>query len=162
MAAKDCLLRSFQILSLALDPQLESPNVVVQPFEGIIDCAVKLIRAIEPRYFKGVRRIEVLPLEVYGKVKAGGGQDPAVVLINAGRIKTEVYSQSGKQAAIKAAARIIAHEVGHVRTFNPETGQFEGGENPAEAEEARMGAVIEHRLATTPEYLRAAVPCLFA
>ena len=73
------------------------------------------------------------PSANYGYVQSGPGKDPTVIYLNADRIVGEAGQQNGKAAAI-AAARVIAHEKGHVASYDQEKG-FVGGESPAETQE---------------------------
>ena len=118
------------------DAELESPNIVIQPYEEIIDAAVKKIKALEGNYFKGIRRIEVAPSSDYGHVKSGPNEDPTVVFINSSRVKQEL-ANTEEDEMVNVVAGILAHEVGHVRSYDPQKG-FVGGETPAEAEEQRV------------------------
>jgi hypothetical protein len=120
---------------------IDSPQIRIEPYEELIDCAVKIIQALEPNYFQGVETIKVMPSSAYGHVSS---DDPAVININIDRIKQELKSANGRSPAAVAAA-VIAHERGHVSDFSPEAG-FQGGEGVAETEERRMEAVIEQNL----------------
>jgi hypothetical protein len=120
----------------ASDTELDSPNIIIEPFESIVDAAVKKIKNIEPNYFKGIKRIKVVPSNNYGHVKSGPNEDPTVVFINATRLKNELQNTPDDEM-VNLVASVIAHEVGHVRSFNPEQG-FVGGETPAEQEENRI------------------------
>ncbi|NJO18585.1 MAG: hypothetical protein HC877_23510 [Thioploca sp.] len=124
------------------DAQLESPNVIIEPYESIVDAAIKKIKQKEPLYFKGIRTIKIVPSSDYGHVKSGPNEDPAVVFINANRLKQEL-SQIPEDEMVNLVASVIAHEVGHVRSFDPEKG-FVGGESPAEAEEQRILNIIRN------------------
>ena len=73
-------------------------------------------------------------------VESGQQKDPSVVNINMGKIKQE--GGNDETAAVIAAATTIAHEVGHVKSYNQQQG-FVGGESPAEAEERRVADWIK-------------------
>ena len=124
------------------DLELDGPNVVVQPTEPVINKAINLLKKMDPGYFKGVRRIQVSPASMYyGFVESGPDKDPTVVNINMSKINQQSGSENDINAVF-AAATTIAHEVGHVRSYNQEQG-FVGGESPAEAEERRVATWIE-------------------
>jgi hypothetical protein len=111
-----------------------TPNITIQPGRPETNCALDILKLFDPNYFIGVKNIVVGPSADYGHVESGPGKDPATIYINADRIVAESGgSQSGKAAAL-AAASVIAHEKGHVGSFNNEQG-FVGGEGPAEAQE---------------------------
>lgn len=123
------------------DTELNTPSVVIQPMEPVINKAVNLLKRMDPNYFQGVRRIQVSPASIYyGFVESGQQKDPSVVNINMGKIKQE--GGNDETAAVIAAATTIAHEVGHVKSYNQQQG-FVGGESPAEAEERRVSDWIK-------------------
>ena len=121
----------------------DSPNINIQPYEEGVSKAVKKLQQIDPRYFVGISNINVVPAVVYGYVKSGPNQDPSNVFINAQRIKTEMKNSS-EDAIVDAIAAVIAHEVGHVRSYVEGKG-FVGGEAPAEAEENRIRQILSER-----------------
>jgi hypothetical protein len=119
------------------DPELEGPNVRVTPGRVDVNCAIEILKLMDPNYFKGVREVVVAPSSYYGHVESGPEKDPSVINVNADRIVQESGgAQTGPEAAI-GAAKVIAHERGHVGSFETEQG-FVGGEGPAEQEEARV------------------------
>ena len=131
------LSKYFQAKYGQLDQQLESPNVIVQPSEPMINKAVQLLKRMDPNYFKGIRQIQLSPASMYfGFVESGQNKDPAVLNINLNKIK----SISGPEEVIQAALT-VAHEAAHTKSYNDMQG-FVGGENPAEAEEKRVAAWI--------------------
>jgi hypothetical protein len=134
-------LEKLSSLYLKWAQDIDSPQIKIEPYEELIDCAVKIIQALEPNYFKGVETIKVMPSSAYGHVSS---DNPAVININIDRIKHELKNADGRSPAAVAAA-VIAHERGHVSDFSPETG-FPGGEGVAETEEQRMSALIEQNL----------------
>jgi len=134
------------------DPELASPEIKIEPMEGIIDKAVKLLKSINPSYFIGVRKIVVdTGSSGYGHVASGQGNDPAVIHINLPRIKNELQGKlSGaspeqfEKELVRQVASVISHEKGHISSYKAETG-FSGGESPAENEEHQMGQRISQR-----------------
>lgn len=125
-----------------IDQELESPNVVVQPGTPVIQKAVEVLKRMDPNYFKGARQIVVGVSPHFGHVESGPGKDPAVININLNRIVQEAGGQTQGPEVVVAAAVIIAHEAGHVKSFNAQQG-FVGGEAPAEQEENRVRQWIE-------------------
>lgn len=132
--------------------ELDSPNVVIQPMEPIINKAIKILQRMDPSYFKGVRRIQVSPASLYyGFVESGTDKDPSVININMSKIKQEVGDTNSPEAVV-AAATTIAHERGHVMSFDEQKG-FVGGETPAVAEEQRVHAWIQQNLGMIKDLL---------
>jgi hypothetical protein len=113
---------------------INTPNVTIQPGRPEANCALEILKLWKPDYFVGVRNIVIEPSANYGHVESGAGKDPAVIYLNADRIVSESGGQQGGQAAALATAKVIAHEKGHVASFNPQQG-FVGGETPAEGQE---------------------------
>lgn len=130
--------------AFAPDSELQSPNVVIEPANSLIQKAVNLLKKVDPGYFIGVRKIVISSSPDYGHVESGPNKDPAVINVNAARIQ----GQGGDEnSMVRAIAGVIAHERGHVKSFNPSLG-FQGGEGPAEAEEKRILQLIDN----LPEY----------
>lgn len=61
-------------------------------------------------------------------------EQPTTVYINADRIVSESGGQQSGRAAALASAKVIAHEIGHLQSYQRGAG-FQGGETPAEAQE---------------------------
>lgn len=138
------LLDNFVRLAQAGDPELEGPNVRIEPMESVVQKAVDLLKQKDPNYFKGVRSIVLNTSgSSYGHVESGPNKDPAIINLNFARIKQEVSSKGGSEEdIIRAVAEIIAHEKGHVASYKSEQG-FVGGENPAEQEAQRIRGLID-------------------
>jgi hypothetical protein len=126
------------------DPELESPNIIIEPQESLIHKAVELIKSKDPNFFKGVRKIVSGDQPNYGHVESGPGKDPAIINLNSPRINREVKSkmQGAPQEEIdkeivRQLAGTIAHERGHIMSFDPQSG-FKGGETPAEQAEKEL------------------------
>lgn len=113
--------------------QTNTPNITIQPGKPEANCALDILKKWKPDYFIGVRSIVLGPSPNYGYVESGPDKDPTVIYINADRIVNEAGQQKGKAAAI-ATARVIAHEKGHVASFDANKG-FVGGETPAQVQE---------------------------
>ena len=146
---------SFRFLKLSQeisDSELRSPNIVVEPSEPTIQKAVKVLQRMNPNYFIGVRKLVVAPSGQYGHVESGPNKDPAVININAQRILQESGGATTGAEAIIAAACTIAHEKGHVASFDPKIG-FQGGESPAEAEESKVRGWIESNRSSLKDLL---------
>jgi hypothetical protein len=113
--------------------QTNTPNVTIQPGRPEANCALEILKRWKPDYFIGVREIVIGPSANYGYVQSGPDKDPSVIYINADRIVSEAGGQRGQGAAL-ACAQVIAHEKGHVASFDPKQG-FVGGESPAQSQE---------------------------
>ena len=111
-----------------------TPNVTIQPGRPEANCALDILKLWQPGFFVGVKNIIIGPSANYGHVESGPGKDPTVIYLNADRIVAESGGQQGGQAAALATAKVIAHEKGHVASYNQQQG-FVGGENPAETQE---------------------------
>jgi hypothetical protein len=127
-----------------VDAELASPQVRIEPQETLIDKAVQKLKQMQPNYFVGVRKIVSGPEANYGHVESGKGKDPTVIHINFPRIKSEVEKElagSAKEdiddAIINNIVSVLAHEAGHVKSYDPEKG-FVGAETPALAEEQKI------------------------
>jgi hypothetical protein len=114
--------------------QVGTPNITIQPGKPEATCALEILKAWKPDYFLNVKEIIIGPSANYGFVESGPDKDPSVIYINADRIIQEAGAQQGRAAAL-GCAEVIAHEKGHVESYDDQQG-FVGGETPAEAEEA--------------------------
>lgn len=142
VAQKTAFRKSLRLLKTA---QLESPNIVIQPTEQVIQKAVDLLKKMDPNYFVGVKQININPSSGnYGSVESGKDKDPTVVNINLSKIKQHAGSEMSPELIVETALT-IAHECAHVKSFNNEGG-FVGGEAPAEQEERRVSDWIKNNL----------------
>lgn len=126
------------------DPELDSPNIVINPAEPLVQKAVDLIKSKDPNFFKGVRKIIIGEEANYGHVESGPGKDHTIIHLNYPRINREIKSKMQgvsndeiEKAIVKSLAGTIAHERGHVLDFNPKSG-FPGGEGKAEQAEKEL------------------------
>lgn len=135
-----------------IDPQVNSPNVLIEPYDSVVQDAVNKLMSTDANYFKGISKIEVktLPVGVAGQVSS---EDPTVVSIDAQDIKNIIQGSHGNPddpdvvnqvAALitKEIANTIHHERAHVYTWHPEQG-FVGGEAPAERAEQEIAPVLQ-------------------
>lgn len=123
------------------DSQLQSPTVSVEPANSLVQQAVELIKKVEPNYFSGIRKIVISTSPDYGHVESGPNKDPAIININVARIQNE--AKGSEIDMVKALATTIAHERGHIKSFDSNLG-FQGGEGPAVAEEQRIANLINN------------------
>jgi hypothetical protein len=122
--------------------QVGSPNVKIQPGRPETNCAVDILKLYKPDYFMQVEEIILGASSDYGHVESGPGKNPAVIHVNIDRVVQEAGGQQSGKAAALACAKVIAHEKGHVSSFNKEQG-FVGGEAPAEQEERNFENWLE-------------------
>jgi len=109
--------------------QENSPTILVEPYDTLVEKAVKRLREKDPNFFVGVKKIVVAPSPQYGHVSS---DEHTVVHLNASRVKSELSGKPEEQQ-VDTLASIIAHEVAHVKSFKGD--QFVGGETPAQAAE---------------------------
>jgi len=122
-----------QQLDVKPDPELESPEVRIEPQESLIEKAVAEIKKLDPNYFKGVRSIVSGSMSGYGEVRSGPQQDPAIINLNVQRIKNEVSNKMKQanpnvsqeeidRAIVSSIVEVISHEKGHIKGYKPESG----------------------------------------
>lgn len=113
-------------------------NVVIEPYEPLIAKAIELIQKKEPGYFQGISKIVVEPTDTghFGRVES---DKPDIIFISIGRLRNALAA-TNEESQILEAALTLAHEMGHLKS------QFQGGEAPAESEEARMAKVLTSNL----------------
>lgn len=128
-------------LNAKIDPMVDSPNISIEPIEPNIQAACELLKRMDSNYFKGVSKIVAGAEANYGHVANGPNEDPHVVHINLNRITSEA-GPNAKREIICQLAQTIAHEVGHIRSFDEKNG-FKNGESPAEAEERKVASWIK-------------------
>ncbi len=121
-----------------IDPMIQSPNISIEPIDSNIQAACELLKRMDGNYFKGVSKIVAGAEANYGHVNS---KDPTIVNINLNRITSE-SGPNAKREIIIGLATTIAHEIGHIRSFDEKNG-FKNGESPAEAEERKVSAWIK-------------------
>jgi hypothetical protein len=123
--------------------QVNSPNIVIQPTEPVIQKAVNLLKKMDPNYFVGINQINLnSSTSNFGFVESGEGKDPTVVNVNLNRIKQHAGSEATPEL-IAETAITIAHECAHTKSFSGEQG-FVGGESVAEQEERKVAEWIKN------------------
>jgi hypothetical protein len=127
------------------------PNVRIQPGRQETTVALEILQMFandtaQQNYFTDPndpsRPLDIVvgPSANYGHVETGVHPDPeqdeqpTTVYINADRIVSEAGGQQSGKAAAIASAKVIAHEIGHLRSYQKGSG-FQGGETPALAQE---------------------------
>lgn len=109
-------------------------NVVIEPYEPIVADAIKLIQQKEPSYFDGIKKVVVESQDKghFGRVESDKDD---TIFISIARLRNAL-SGSSEEDQVFQAALTLAHEMGHLKS------NFQGGEAPAESEEARMANVL--------------------
>lgn len=105
-------------------------NVIIEPFEPLVEKAIRLIENDFPQYFSGVNKIILEPGSPnhFGRVKS---EQPDTIFVSLDKIKS-FMSNADELDVIKQIAGTLAHEMGHLNS------DFQGGEAPAEQEEAEV------------------------
>jgi len=114
------------------------PQVIVEPIEPNINAAVNLLKRMDSNYFVGIKKIVAGPEANYGHVSS---KEPDIIHINLNRILNETKKDDSKRNLVINIAISIAHEAGHVKSFDGE--KFVGGESPAQAEENKVSNWIK-------------------
>lgn len=109
-------------------------NVVVEPYEPLVNEAIRLIESRQPHYFDGVSKIilEQGNPQYFGKVQS---DQKDVIFISIQKLKSALAGAS-EEDLVHQIAEVLAHEMGHLKA------DFEGGEPPAEKEEEAMRSLL--------------------
>jgi hypothetical protein len=111
-------------------------QVRIEPFESIVDRAVKLLeKEMGSDILAGVDTIvlESSSSDHYGQVRSS---EPGTIYVSFNRLKGERSSATDDELVVHVA-EILAHEAGHLKA------NFEGGEAPAEAKEREFLAKLK-------------------
>jgi len=122
------------------------PNVVIEgPDRDIVEEALKEIQSNDPNSFLEVNKIivDVSGGSSLGHVSSGAHTNIIISIRNIENVINSKYPEVPKskvnaeyRSLLKQEIkRTIMHELGHVLTYNPEIGVFEGHELPAEKTE---------------------------
>lgn len=120
------------------DPQTASPNIIIEPIDSNIQSAVELLKRMDGNYFAGISKIVAGSEANYGHVSS---DHPEEIHINLSRIANETKTDNSKRNIIVSIALTIAHERGHVKSYDGE--KFVNGESPALAEESKVSNWIK-------------------
>ena len=127
----------------------DTPNVIIEPVEPLVQEAVNELKSHNPNFFKGVRKIKIdLGQGQFGSVSS---EYPSDINLNFNRIKSQLSQEFGKsfdpndpiqkQRVKDMIKETIVHEQGHVSDAwrahekTPGVGGaklFPGGESVAE------------------------------
>lgn len=116
-----------------LDSQSMGPNVFIEPLDSNIQAAVELLKRMDGNYFAGVSKIVAGTEANYGHTDS---REPTVAHINLSRITSETKGDNSKRNIVAALAVTIAHEIGHIKSWDGKS--FVGGEGPALAQESKV------------------------
>lgn len=118
-------------------------NIVIEPYEKYVQDGIELAeKVMGSGYFSGIKKIIVQTGQMhhYGQVLSG---DPGTVYISADRIERE-FASSPLERAFQMAST-LCHETAHIRS------KFQGGENPALAEEQKFAHLFEEKIKANPK-----------
>lgn len=127
---------------------IDTPLIMVQPYEPLVQEAVDELQSESPNIFIGVNKIN---LDMgYGQFGSVSSDNPADINININNIKSEVSNQLGspfdpnneqhKKVMKDSIKRVIVHEKAHVSDYDQDShlsggNPFPGGEGVAEQAE---------------------------
>ncbi len=137
--AKSILNNLYKFGQLNNDAQTMGPSIIIEPIDTNIQAAVELLKRMDGNYFSGVSKIVAGPENNYGHVSS---IDSSIININLNRISNETKSDDSKRNIVIAIATTIAHERGHVLSWDGKT--FVGLESPALAEESKVSNWIKN------------------
>lgn len=118
-------------------------NIVIEPYEKYVQDGIELAeKVMGSGYFSGIKKIIVQPGQThhYGEVISS---EPDAIYISADRIERE-FASSPLERAFQMAAT-LCHETGHIKS------KFQGGENPALAEEQKFAHLFEEKIKANPK-----------
>jgi hypothetical protein len=118
-------------------------NIVIEPYEKYVQEGVELAeKVMGSGYFSGINEIVVQTGQThhYGQVLS---DDPKTVYISADRIERE-FASSPLARAFQMAST-LCHEAGHIKS------KFQGGENPALAEEHKFTHLFKEKIKANPK-----------
>lgn len=113
-------------------------NIVVEPFEPLVDKAMDLIESKAPGTLTN-QKVQKVVVESeagdhLGKVQS---DEPGVIFISVNKIKNLLGANQNEDEVVRQIALTIAHELGHIRD------EMKGGEGPAETAEREMAQKID-------------------
>lgn len=110
---------------------LSSVNIIIEPYEPIIQKAIDAIEKKIPGYFSGIKKIVLESGDPghFGKVES---DKPDVIFVSLNKMKALMTGAADDEAIVNQVAETLAHEMGHIKS------KFQGGEAPAEGEEHQM------------------------
>ena len=130
----------------------DSPSIIIEPFEPLVQEAVDDIKVSDPNFFRGVNKIKIdMGFGQFGSVSS---ENPADININIERIKNEFQNRTNqsfdynniehKNILKECIKETIFHEKGHTEdawqahSADPSAGLagenlFPGGEQAAES-----------------------------
>ena len=118
-------------------------NIVVEPYEKYVQDGIDLAeKVMGSGYFSGIKKIVVQTGQThhYGQVLS---DDPETIYISADRIERE-FASSPLERTFQMAST-LCHEAAHIKS------KFQGGENPALAEEQKFAHLLEEKIKANPK-----------
>jgi hypothetical protein len=118
-------------------------NIVIEPYEKYVQDGIELAeKVMGSGYFSGIKKIVVQTGQThhYGQVLS---DDPGTIYISADRIEREFASIPLERAFQMAST--LCHETAHIKS------KFQGGENPALAEEQKFAHLFGEKIKANPK-----------
>lgn len=118
-------------------------NIVIEPYEKYVQDGIDLVeKVMGSGYFSGIKKIVVQTGQThhYGQVLS---DDPETIYISADRIERE-FASSPLERTFQMAST-LCHEAAHIKS------KFQGGENPALAEEQKFAHLFEEKIKANPK-----------
>jgi hypothetical protein len=111
-------------------------QVTVEPYQSLVNDTMKALESKRPGYFGEVQHLilEQGSPDHFGMVRS---DRPDVIYLSFQKIQNAVAGATDVAAMKAAICEVLTHEMGHIKS------KFQGGEAPAEAEEAQMRSVCE-------------------
>jgi hypothetical protein len=130
------------------------PNVAIEgPDRDIVEDALKELQEIDMSVFSEVDKIVI---DIFGGPSLGhvSNQSPRDVVISIRNLENLINqkypsiprSKNDKGKLKEEIKRVLMHELGHIKTYNPDTDTFEGHETPAEKSEREAGEAGYYQL----------------
>ena len=133
------------------------PNVAIEgPDRDIVEESLRELQEIDMSVFSEVDKIVI---DIFGGNSLGhvSNQSPRDVVISIRNLENVINqkypsiprSKNDKEYRSKLKdeiKRVLMHELGHIKTYNPDTDTFEGHELPAEKSEREAGEAGYYQL----------------
>lgn len=123
-------------------------NIIVEPFEPIVQKAVDFVEKSTPGYFSSIKKIILESGDPghFGKVES---DKTDTIFLSLNKIKG-VLTGKDEELIVRQVADVLVHEMGHLKS------KFTGGESPAEAEQRLMADKLSKTEASLNKQIRAA------
>jgi hypothetical protein len=124
-----------------VDPQTQTnlggPNIAIYPLEPTVQEVVRELQAESPGIFDHIT--DIIVDTSYSSFGSVSSETPNTIRVNLNKIKAELASKGWEEGTPeydeqlkKAIREVLVHEHAHTADYNPQTGEFPGGEAVAE------------------------------